>query len=73
MKENRDHPAFYKNSSANYQDGRMMGTYETQGLTKREYAAVHILAGLIVRGGIMPYAAERAVIIADDLFDQLEK
>ena len=60
----RDMPAFKSTELTRRMDG----------LTKRQYAAMFLLQGILAEGGMdLGEAEEQAVLHADRLFDELEK
>lgn len=51
-------------------------THNDSGLTKREYAAIHILAGLAEYGFqqiVREKVVQNAIVLADLLFEEFEK
>ena len=78
--KNKDHPASPTTIALDFSDtdinGGTNGKLVVPGLTKREYAAIHALSGLLttIKGvETIEQIAQLAVLQADALFDQLEK
>jgi hypothetical protein len=70
---NRDEPAFAQTYERRNMYGDSAGTEVSGGLTKREYAAVQIMAAWASVDADPKACVKRAVWCANALFDELDK